>query len=561
MKKYFPILAFAAVALASLAMAGFAYLAAEEATRIKFEATADDALNRIESRVGLHLSLLRETDAFMTARGGQVSGGEFKTYFDALQVDKNFEGLRALGLIGMARPGDEALLERAITERLGVEKPIYPPATDGEWRMPVLLVEPLDRVKLTGVGYDMFSDPLRREAILAAIETGEPRATGRVLLGQQAGSETAPGFLLFSTLERPGAPKGQPLGTVFAAFRTHELLKSALDKFPALPVHAEVFDGANDPANLLFRSDIAAADMDFTATRQLLVAGRPWTVEFRPTADFTRPSSPAIPVLLGLFGLMLAAAIALLQRYQARAYEAASTLQENAEKSLLEKDLMLQEMKHRIKNSITRVLAIARQTAAGAKDIGEFSESFSARLQAMAASQDMLTRSRWQKADLGELLRIELAQAFGKELPDGMLDWSQGPALRDDDAGARADLSRTGHQRAEIWRGRQFVGCAKGGVAGSEPRKHAVAFMARDEQCCRDAAGKAGLRYQADRHEHHARTEGHDPPRLSRGRVAYRHRDTVGRRSARWQQQLRTSVAWKRRKATPALCRGSLSIV
>ena len=314
------------------------------------------------------------------------------------------------------------MLEREITERLGVEKPIFPPATDGEWRMPVLLVEPLDRVKLTGIGYDMFSDPLRREAILASIETGEPRATGRVLLGQQAGSETAPGFLLFSTVEPPGAPKGQSLGTVFAAFRTHELLKSALDKFPALPVHADVFDGANDSANLLFRSDIAAADMDFTATRQLLVAGRPWTVEFRPTADFTRPSSPAIPVILGLFGLLLAAAIALLQRYQARAYEAASTLQENAEKSLLEKDLMLQEMKHRIKNSITRVLAIARQTATGAKDIGEFSESFSARLQAMAASQDMLTRSRWQKADLDELLRIELAQVFGKELPDGMLN-------------------------------------------------------------------------------------------------------------------------------------------
>jgi two-component sensor histidine kinase len=78
-------------------------------------------------------------------------------------------------------------------------------------------------------------------------------------------------------------------------------------------------------------------------------------------------------------------------------------------------------MKHRIKNSITRVLAIARQTASGSKDIAEFSSSFAARLQAMAASQDMLTRSRWQKADLAELLRIELGQVFGKELPDDML--------------------------------------------------------------------------------------------------------------------------------------------
>ena len=59
----------------------------------------------------------------------------------------------------------------------------YPPASDGDWRMPVLLIEPLDRIRMTGVGYDMFSDPQIREAILAAIETGESRATGRVMLG------------------------------------------------------------------------------------------------------------------------------------------------------------------------------------------------------------------------------------------------------------------------------------------------------------------------------------------------------------------------------------------
>ena len=80
---------------------------------------------------------------------------------------------------------------------------------------------------------------------------------------------------------------------------------------------------------------------------------------------------------------------------------------------------MLQEMKHRIKNSITRVLAIARQTAAN-PNIDDFSASFAARLQAMAASQDMLTRSQWQKADLGELLRTELEQVFGKNLEAGM---------------------------------------------------------------------------------------------------------------------------------------------
>ena len=426
MKKYFPILAFLAVAIASLAMAAFTYLAAEEAARIKFEAIADDALNRIESRVQLHLSLLRGTDAYFTAHGEDVSAAEFKAYFDALQADRNFEGLRALGMLAVGRPGTESSLEQEIAGRQGRPHPLHPSPADGEWRMPVVLAEPRDRLGRTTIGYDMFSDPPRREALLSAIETGEPRATGRIVLGVHTAGEPATGFLMFSAVETP-TREGEPPGMIFAAFRSQDLFRTTLEKFPALPVHVEVFDGKVENDNLLFRSDIAAStSVAFRTTRQLLVAGRPWVIDFQSTDAFARPNSLAIPILLGLFGLMLAIAIALLQRYQGRAYDAATQLQETAEKSLVEKDLMLQEMKHRIKNSITRVLAIARQTAVSAKDVNEFSESFSARLQAMAASQDMLTRSRWQKADLAELLRIELSQALGKELPEGVLS---GPKL------------------------------------------------------------------------------------------------------------------------------------
>jgi two-component sensor histidine kinase len=94
--------------------------------------------------------------------------------------------------------------------------------------------------------------------------------------------------------------------------------------------------------------------------------------------------------------------------------EAETALRVSGEKALLERDLLLQEMKHRIKNSIARILAMARQAAANAGSVAEFTDTFAARLQAMAASQDMLTRSKWQKADLAELLRTELDQVFGQ---------------------------------------------------------------------------------------------------------------------------------------------------
>jgi CHASE1-domain containing sensor protein len=46
-RRIFPAIVFASVAAASLVMAGYAYVAATDAARIKFESTADDAVSRI----------------------------------------------------------------------------------------------------------------------------------------------------------------------------------------------------------------------------------------------------------------------------------------------------------------------------------------------------------------------------------------------------------------------------------------------------------------------------------------------------------------------------------
>ncbi|CCV04967.1 CHASE domain protein [Mesorhizobium metallidurans STM 2683] len=453
MKKFFPIVAFIAVALISLTMAGFAYFATQEAARIKFEATADDALNRIEGRIDLHLSLLRSTQALFDARNGDISRGEFKAFFSALDIDKNFAGLRGIGFLRLAKTGDEAAIERDVLHDHGTAHAIYPDTTL-PWRTPIVLFEPLDPSNQSSIGYDMFTDPVRREAIEKAMADDQQHASGLVKLGQETGAaQTFTGFLVFARLNVETAPdvinasRSSTSGFLYAAFRARDLFQTALSRTPLLPVNTEIYDGKMDADNLLFQSEtppVSTFGDRLLVSRKITVAGRQWTVLFRPTSAFSQPSSRAIPVMLGLFGLLLAGAIALVARYQERAYDAVSLLHETTEKSLLEKDLMLQEMKHRIKNSITRVLAIARQTASHATDVKEFSSSFSARLQAMAASQDMLTRSRWQKADLGDLLRIELGQVFGKELPDGILS---GPQVLLDETTTQA-LGLTFHELA-----------------------------------------------------------------------------------------------------------------
>jgi PAS domain S-box-containing protein len=88
--------------------------------------------------------------------------------------------------------------------------------------------------------------------------------------------------------------------------------------------------------------------------------------------------------------------------------------------------LLLRELTHRSKNLLAVIQAMARQTARHAGSIDGFLNQFGARLQALAASHDLLVRESWYGASLGELIRSQLG---------GYLDGSsdqvsiEGPAL------------------------------------------------------------------------------------------------------------------------------------
>ncbi len=62
--------------------------------------------------------------------------------------------------------------------------------------------------------------------------------------------------------------------------------------------------------------------------------------------------------------------------------------------------LLVAELNHRVKNTLSVVLAIASQTLRRAPSPEAFNASFVGRLRALAAAHDLLTQSHWQSADL-----------------------------------------------------------------------------------------------------------------------------------------------------------------
>ena len=88
--------------------------------------------------------------------------------------------------------------------------------------------------------------------------------------------------------------------------------------------------------------------------------------------------------------------------------------------------LLLRELTHRSKNLLAVIQAMARQTARHAGSTEAFLTQFGARLQALAASHDILVRESWYGASLEELVRSQLTAYIDRH--DSQIAFA-GPAI------------------------------------------------------------------------------------------------------------------------------------
>lgn len=88
--------------------------------------------------------------------------------------------------------------------------------------------------------------------------------------------------------------------------------------------------------------------------------------------------------------------------------------------------LLLRELTHRSKNLLAVIQAMARQTARHVGSVDGFLTQFGSRLQALAASHDLLVRESWYGASLGELIRSQLSTYLDGSAVQVSID---GPAI------------------------------------------------------------------------------------------------------------------------------------
>lgn len=277
----------------------------------RFGYRAEQQLTVLEGRMHDYEQVLKGA-AGLFAASDDVSRDEWRLYVARLELDVSLPGILGTGY-SMMVPREEKPAHEARVRAEGFPEYEIKPAGDRPIYSTIIYLEPFTGRNLRAFGYDMYSEPIRREAMERARDTGRPALSGKVRLVQETNVDIQPGFLIYLPVYDNALPhetveqrRAALRGFVYSPFRAFDLMGAVFDTDdPDFDV--EVYDGSGVPVpeNLLYAMRGPSHTPVFTQDLRTTIAGAQWTVRFRSSAGFERRARSTHPELILYGGLIL----------------------------------------------------------------------------------------------------------------------------------------------------------------------------------------------------------------------------------------------------------------
>lgn len=286
----------------------------EAALQQRLQAEANGIALKVEERFRGYRQVLRGARALYMA-SDSVEGREWAEYVAGLTLSEDYRGIQGVGFSRWLTPAARLELE-ARMQADGLTGYRVWPAGEREHYSAIVALEPQDRRNRRALGFDMFSDPTRREAMTRAVEVSEGALSGPVVLVQEDGVAQQRGVLLYLAVFRGGVKANDTIsrwqelqGWVYSPFRMDDLMEGALGRFTSdMRVRVRDLSPGSQPA-LLFDSEPDASDEAgaLRYERRLVLGGREWLLEFSARPDFSAGERPLVElgVIVLIGGLLL----------------------------------------------------------------------------------------------------------------------------------------------------------------------------------------------------------------------------------------------------------------
>jgi PAS domain S-box-containing protein len=279
------------------------------------------------------------------AANQSVGRSAFRGYVESRNLAVEFPGVRGFGFAQRVKRED---MERFISAERLDSAPAFAIRTSGNAPdlYVIKFIEPFEKNRAAW-GFDLGSEATRRQAIEAAINSGEVTLSGRITLIQD--ETRGPGFLYMLPVYRNGADpvnfkqrEAALIGFVYAPIVADEVLAGTVQAIDG-QLDFSLFDGDAVPVNLVFSSrarpaPASAGSAEPASFRQPLldsalsmqIGGRQLSLRAGSTLEFDKSVDRSTPVALlaggTLLSMLLALTVWLLATGRARAQSLAQDM-------------------------------------------------------------------------------------------------------------------------------------------------------------------------------------------------------------------------------------------
>ncbi len=280
---------------------------------LRFNRLTDRVAAEVQRRVNLPVYGLKGARGVYAA-STEVTRDEFAAYVESRDLPVEFPGVQALGFVERV-PREK--LDTFVSAARADGAPGFSVRTTGSASdlYVVKYVYPLPGNE-AAQGYDIGSEPIRREAVERAVDTGIPALSGRVTLIQDTTHRA--GFLYLVPIYRkqpaaatPSERRDSLVGLVYAPLIIDELFRGLMATTDEL-LDVEVFDGDRvRPEALVLDADRIPVATDpsgtrggrnFHQTRTIDIGNRVWTMVMTSTPKFEALLERRYPILVGVSG-------------------------------------------------------------------------------------------------------------------------------------------------------------------------------------------------------------------------------------------------------------------
>jgi signal transduction histidine kinase/DNA-binding response OmpR family regulator len=319
----------------------------------RFQTLSHEVLEAVEKRLSNHRQILLGAAGLFNA-SQSIDRVEWQNYVKLLELELNYPGIQGVGYSQVIRPAELAAFESQVRAE-GFLNFAVRPAGERELYTSIVFLEPFSGRNLAAFGFDMYSEPVRRAAMLEAARSGQAQLSDRVTLVQETHGPVQAGLLMYVPVYNTTQPLNSPeerlaalKGFVYSPYRVSDLMDGILGG-RQLEIDFALFSGpVNQPEQLLYSSDPRVVPGQAGKTQaQMQLLGQTWTVDFYPQPGFYQRFKQGQYALL-LFGSMISLLLFAIVGILARSQQQAMELAHGMTAQLRDQEAMLRRSEERL---------------------------------------------------------------------------------------------------------------------------------------------------------------------------------------------------------------------